>query len=240
MHKTALITGSARRIGAAIARKLHAQEFNVVIHYLNSKKEAIELCDELNAIRPQSAMSLRADLTLLKDMEQLIQNSTDFWSRLDVLVNNASVFYKTHLEKTTEIQWEKMFSSNLKAPFFLAQYAASFLKKQNGCIVNVADIHAEQAMKDYSVYCMTKAAIVMLTKALAKELSPEVRVNAVAPGPVEWPEAENTLDVLMQQKLIDRTFLKRKGSAEDIAEAVFFLVKDASYITGQVLRVAGF
>lgn len=240
MNKIALVTGSARRIGAAIACKLHSEGFNVVIHYLSSQAEANSLCDALNRIRPSSAVPLKCDLTKLVEIKQLIDKTIDSFGRLDVLVNNASAFFKTSLGKTTENQWGQLIDTNLKAPFFLAQQAAPYLKKQQGCIVNIADIHGEQAMRDYSVYCISKAGLIMLTKALAKEFAPDIRVNAVSPGPVEWPEAENSLNTIIQQKLVDRTFLKRKGSAEDIAEAVLFLVKEASYVTGQVLRVAGF
>lgn len=237
--KVALITGSAKRIGAEIARTLHEEGMKVVIHYNISGDEALALCEELNRTRAHSAIALRADLTEPESGKVLVQHAANEWGRLDVLVNNASRFYRTALASVTEYAWDDLMTSNLKAPFFLAQAAAPFLAAHEGLIVNITDIHAERPLHDYSVYCISKSGLLMMTKVLAKELGPKVRVNAVAPGSVEWPEGENSLSEEDKQKIISRTVLKRSGCATDIAKAVLFFVRDANYITGQVLNVDG-
>jgi len=237
--KVVLVTGAARSVGAEIARTLHAAGMNIVIHYNASEEEGVKLCEELNTHRKHSAKALRADLQDDESCKALVVRTAEIWSRLDVLVNNASRFYRTELGKTTEYAWDDLMMSNLKAPFFLSQSAAPFLAQQEGCIVNISDIHAERPLSGYSVYCISKNAISMMTKALAKELGPRVRVNAVAPGAVLWPEGENELSEKIKQKIIERTILSRSGSPKDIAKAVLFFVRDAEYVTGQILSVDG-
>lgn len=239
MPQVALITGAARRVGAAIARRLHQEGMRVALHYHTSKDAATSLCQELNEIRPHSAMLLQADLTATTQLEKLIEQVLTEWGKLHVLINNASRFYRTPLDKATEIEWNDLLDSNLKAPFFLAQAASPYLAMQQGCIINIADIHGERPMRDYGVYCISKAGLIMLTKVLAKELSPDIRVNAIAPGTVMAPEGENNLTPELKQKILDRIALHKMGEAEDVAKAVMFLIRDANYITGQVLTVDG-
>lgn len=237
--KVALITGAARRIGAEITRELHQAGMNVVLHYNSSEEEAIKLCEQLNQKRDNSAAIVRADLQQPGSETALIQQAGKIWERLDVLVNNASRFYRTALGKVTEYAWDDLMDSNLKAPFFLSQAAAPYLAKHKGCIVNITDIHGDRPLRDYSIYCISKGGLTMLTKVLAKELGPLIRVNAVAPGAIIWPEGENSLSEAEKQKIIDRTILECSGSAEHIAKAVLFFVRDADYVTGQVLMVDG-
>lgn len=237
-NKVALITGAAKRVGAAIARLLHQQGMNIIIHYHTSHDAASQLVQELNAKRENSATMLAADLNQINECENLIKQAEKIWQRLDVLVNNASRFYPTLFGEVEQAQWQDLFASNLQAPFFLAQMTAPFLKKQRGCIINVTDIHAEKPLKNYAVYCLTKAGLSMLTKVLAKELAPEIRVNAVAPGAVCWPEGVNELTDEMKHKIVEQTLLKRAGTAQDIAKAVKFFI-DNDYITGQSLAVDG-
>ena len=237
--KVALITGAARRVGAEIAMLLHQSGMNVILHYHTSQKEAKDLCAVLNKKRHHSAIICCANLLETAGLQEIINHSVTEWGRLDVLVNNASSFYKTTMGKVTEQEWDDLLASNLKAPFFLSQNAALHLSKQQGCIINIADIHAERPMRDYSVYCISKAGLLMLTKALAKELGPHVRVNAISPGVVAWPEGENTVSEIGKQKIIERTVLQRHGDAKEIAKAVLFFVDAADFITGQVLAVDG-
>ena len=235
--KVALVTGAARRIGAEIVRTLHHAGMNIILHYNASEEEATQLCEQLNHKRAQSAVAVRADLQEAESERVLIQQAVKVWGRLDVLVNNASRFYHTSFGKVTEYAWNDLMNSNLKAPFFLAQAAASFLAAEQGCIVNIADV--ERPIREYSVYSISKSGLVMMTKVLAKELGPLVRVNAVAPGAILWPEGKNTLLEDEKQKIIDHTCLLRPGEPEDIAKAVLFLVRDANYVTGHVLTVDG-
>lgn len=238
--KIALITGAAKRIGAKIAQTLHDKGLNVVIHYRHSQQEALALCQKLNNIRPDSAVTIAADLNDTKLLFRLIERAYDKWKRLDVLVNNASSFYPTPFENVTEQEWLDLMNSNLTGPFFLSQSAASVLKEHDGCIINIADINAMRPIKKYSVYCIAKAGLVMMTKSLAKELGPKIRVNAVAPGSILWPEdQQNKLTEEVEEKIIARTCLKRQGTPEDIAKAVWFLINDAPYITGDVIAVDG-
>jgi pteridine reductase len=237
--KVALVTGAARRIGAEIARQLHDNGMNIVLHYNASEEEAVKVSEELNKKRNHSAVAIQADLLEPESEKLLVQHAADVWKRLDVLVNNASRFYRTAIGKVTEYAWDDLINSNLKAPFFLAQAAAPILAASQGCIVNITDIHAERPLKDYSVYCISKSGLLMMTKVLAKELGPLVRVNAVAPGAILWPEGKNTLSDPEKQKIIDQTALKREGNPEDIAKAVLFFVRDADYVTGQVMDVDG-
>lgn len=238
-QKVALITGAARRIGATIARVLHQSGMNVLVHYYTSQDEAEQLCGELNALRDNSAVAVQADLSVMTNASLLIERSFQVWGRLDVLVNNASRFYKTFTGEVTESHWDDLLANNVKAPFFLCQAAAPYLREQQGCIVNITDIHAERPVSDYPVYCISKAGLVMLTKALAKELGPDIRVNAVSPGAIAWPEGENSLSEELKQKIVDRTTLGRGGEPLDIAKAVLYFVRDAEYVTGQILGVDG-
>lgn len=238
LNKVALITGAAKRIGAVIARSLHQQGFNVIIHYHHSQKEASELCRKLNEQRPNSAVVVAANLNDLSECKTLIEHSYQIWDRLDVLVNNASTFYQTPIGNTHALEWEDLLGTNVKAPFFLAQAAVDSLRQHQGCIVNIADIHAERPLKNYTVYCIAKAGVVMLTKSLARELGPDIRVNAVAPGAILWPDEKNELSEVIKQQIIEKTCLKRPGKPEDIAETVLFLINQ-KYITGQVIAVDG-
>lgn len=237
--KVVLITGAARRVGAEIARTLHAQGMQIAIHYRSSADDAHNLCQSLNEQRPDSAVALQADLHDTANLPQLVDAVVRTWGRLDVLINNASNFYPTPIGKATEDQWNDLLGSNLKAPFFLAQASAPALAQSQGCIINMVDIHAQQPLKSYPIYCMAKAGLLMMTKALAKELGPHVRVNAIAPGAVLWPEDESQLSKNVQDQIIARTALKREGTPADIANTIVFLVSHADYITGQVLAVDG-
>lgn len=237
--KVALVTGAARRVGAEIARTLHEAGMNLVLHYNMSEEESKLLCNELNQKREHSAVTVRAALGEFEGEKNLIQQSVDVWGRLDVLVNNASRFYRTDLGEITEFAWNDLMNSNLKGPFFLAQAAVPFLAATQGNIVNITDIHAEHPLRDYSVYCISKCGLLMMTKLLAKELGPNIRVNAVAPGAILWPEGTNTLSEEEKQKIVSQTALERPGSPADIAKAVLFFIRDAEYVTGQVLNVDG-
>ncbi|VAW95183.1 FolM Alternative dihydrofolate reductase 1 [hydrothermal vent metagenome] len=235
--RVVLITGGAHRIGAHTARTLHAEGANLVLHYRSSRNAAHTLQSELNQNRADSVVLICADLLDEATLPALISDAYSAWKRLDVLVNNASTFYPTPIGKATPQQWEDLFGSNLKAPFFLAQAAAPHLKIRRGCIVNIVDIHADRPLKRHPIYSTAKAGLVMLTKALACELGPEIRVNAVAPGAILWPETD--MDEVTKQRIINRTFLKRQGSPEHIARAVLYLIRDAEYTSGQVLTVDG-
>lgn len=235
----ALITGSAKRIGAAIARALHADGYDLALHYRGSGEAMAALAAELEAARPGSTLTLQADLAEFDRLPELIAQTVGRYGRLDALVNNASGFAPTPIGSATPAQWDALFASNARAPFFLAQAAAPHLKAARGAIVNLVDIYAERPLRDHSLYCMAKAALVMATRALALELAPDVRVNAVAPGAILWPEAEGAKDEAAKAAMLARTPLGRTGSAEEIAEAVRWLLREARYTTGQVLRVDG-
>jgi pteridine reductase len=237
--KVVLITGGAKRVGAAICRRLHGEGASLMIHYRSSVAEAEALRDELNRIRPDSAALVQADLHDVERLPDLVAATVENYGRLDVLINNASSFYPTTVGEIKEKDWHDLLGTNLKAPLFLSQAAADSLRHSHGCIVNIADIHAERPMKSYLVYSIAKAGLVALTKSLAHELGPEVRVNAVAPGPIMWPEGDRTFDEQERRRIVAHTLLKREGSPDDIARAVRFLVKDASYITGTILPVDG-
>ena len=236
--KVALVTGGARRIGAAIVRKLHDNDYKVVIHCRYALNDAHVLAVKLNQIRPDSAFVLRRELTENLAADEMITTVMDWAGRLDLLVNNASVFIRTDCTTFANEEWQRLFDTNVKAPFLLSMAARSSLKKHNGAIINLTDIHAEKPLKGYSVYCQTKAALEMQTKTLAREFSPEVRVNAVAPGATIWPEDLNTLTDAERQKIIARTPLKQHGNPEYIAQAVLALAENA-FITGQILKVDG-
>lgn len=235
--KVVLITGAAKRIGACTARMLHEAGMKVIIHYHTSTQAADTLVAELNARRKDSASALQANLDDESIYEDFIQQAINRWGGLDVLVNNASTFFPTPVGSITTDDWDRLINSNMKAPLFLSQAAAPALKKSNGCIINMADIHALQPMREHPVYCAAKAGLVMITRSLAKELGPDIRVNAVAPGAILWPE--NEMPDETKTLILNRTALKRPGSIEDIAKAILFLVRDADYITGQILPIDG-
>ncbi|MGD8408379.1 MAG: pteridine reductase [Thiohalophilus sp.] len=235
-HKVVLITGAAHRIGATTARLLHAQGMNIVLHYRHSREAAEKLQLELEHQRADSVVLVQADLHHTDELKPLVNQAAGVWGRLDVLINNASSFYPTPFESADLEQWDDLMGSNVKAPFFLSQAAAPYLKQQSGCIVNIVDIHAERPLRNFPIYSMAKAALAMATKALAAELGPEIRVNGVAPGAILWPE---NLESEAKEKIISRTFLKRRGDPQDIANAILYLVRDAGYMTGQILAVDG-
>ena len=237
--KVALVTGAARRIGAEIASILHENGMNVVIHYHFSARNAKKLCNSLNEKRANSAITLKANLFDHAQLTPLVTDAKNAWGRLDVLINNASCFYKTPVGKIPETTWEHVINTNLRAPFFLAQLAAPYLAKQSGSIVNIVDIHAERPMQNFSIYSISKAGLNMLTKSLACELGPKIRVNSVSPGPIIWPEGKSALSASLKHKIIQSTLLKRHGNPLEIAKAVLFLVRDADFITGQDIAVDG-
>lgn len=232
-----LITGAARRIGAVIAQTLHAADCDLALHCRNSRAELDQLIAALERARPQSTLALQADLAQIEGIAGLVEATLARFGRLDGLVNNASSFFPTTLGEVTSAQWEQLFASNARAPFFLSQAAAPHLKARKGAIVNLLDIYAERPLAGYSVYCMAKAAQAAMTHALAQELGPQVRVNGVAPGAVMWPEGK--ADLAYQSNIIERTPLKRTGEPEEIAEAVRWLLCDAHFVTGQIIRVDG-
>lgn len=236
-NKVALITGSARRIGAEIARTLHAAGACVVVHYSTSVTAAEQLIAELNAIRPGSCLGYQADLGNVETLRNMVSEVILLTGGLDILVNNASSFHPTPIGSITEKDWEQLFDSNLKGPLFLSQAAAPYLKASQGCIINMVDIHAQRPLARHSVYCAAKAGLVMLTQSLAQELGPAVRVNAVAPGIIIWPETDQ--NEAIKQDLVSRTALKREGVPAEIAQTVLFLAQSATYITGQVIAVDG-
>lgn len=238
-NKVVLITGGAKRVGAAITRALHQQGANVMLHYHTSQQEAETLQAELNQTRADSVAIMQANLLQTADLPKLIQATLQQFGRLDALINNASSYYATPLGGISEAQWDELTGSNLKAPLFLSQAAADALFASRGCIVNITDMHIERPKKHYIVYSAAKAGLVNLTKSLAQELAPNVRVNAVAPGPVLWPEDNQEFDETYRQQVVNQTLLKRTGEPEDIAKAVKFLVYDAPFITGHVLAVDG-
>lgn len=237
--KAVLVTGGAKRVGAAICRRLHASGARVAIHYRSSASEAEALRDELNALRADSTAIFQADLLDLKALPILVNNVVNKFGQLDVLVNNASSFYATPLPKIDDLQWNDLLGTNLKGPLFLAQAAAHELHHRHGCIVNIADIHAERPMRGHLLYSVAKAGLVALTKGLAQEMAPQVRVNAIAPGVIIWPETDAWQDMEQRRNIVAHTLLKREGEPEDIARTVQFLIADAPYITGQIISVDG-
>ncbi|HET6604683.1 MAG TPA: pteridine reductase [Xanthomonadaceae bacterium] len=233
----ALVTGAARRVGAVIARTLHGAGYELALHYRNSAREVADLQAELEAIRPRSTLVLRADLSHTPSLADLVGSVVAHFGGLDALVNNASAFYPTPVGHIEEKHWDELFASNARAPLFLAQAAAPYLKSRAGAIVNLADIYADRPLARHTVYCMAKAALVMATRSLARELGPEVRVNAVSPGAVLWPESGGTYTD--PQALVEATALKRTGTPEDVAAAVLWLLREARFTTGEVIRVDG-
>jgi pteridine reductase len=235
--KVALVTGAARRVGAAIARRLHAAGANVVLHYRGADADAAQLEKELNGTRAGSAMKVKGDLLAPVAPKALVDAALQRYARLDFLVNNASAFYPTALGEIEAGHWEELIGSNLRAPLFLAQAAATQLALAGGAIVNIADIHAERPLKGYVVYSIAKAGLVALTRSLALELGPGVRVNAVAPGAIAWPE-DGQFEPAERSRIVATTPLARTGTPEEIAQAVHFLCT-APFVTGQVLAVDG-
>ena len=235
--RTALVTGAARRVGAEIAAQLHAAGADVGIHYRNSADDATNLVARLNAMRPDSAAAFQADLLDIESIPALIDEVVGWRGGLDVLVNNASTFYPTPLGEITGAQWDDLVGSNFKAPLFLSQAAAASLRGRRGSIVNIVDIHAQRPLRDHLVYGSAKAGLAMLTRALAKELAPDVRVNGVSPGAILWPEGDMSEDT--KASILDEVPLARAGDPGDIAGCVVYLVRDATYVTGQIVAVDG-
>ena len=235
--KTVLVTGAARRIGAAIAQAMHAAGANVVIHHRGSADAAATLARDLNQSRKGSALTLHADLADLGSIANVVEQTVTRFARLDVLVNNASSFYPTPVGEITLRQWDDLIGSNLRAPLFLSQAAAPELKRTQGLILNLIDIHAWRPLRRHTVYSVAKAGLATLTRSLARELAPEVRVNGIAPGPVLWPDGD--LEPELKQEIMERTALKRMGTPDDVARAAVFFAQDAPYVTGQILAVDG-
>jgi len=232
--KTALITGGAQRIGAQIAQTLHNNGYNIIIHYRHSKQAAETLAQILNAQRNNTATIIQAELSNLNDIQTLSHSI----EQLDVLINNASVFYPTPVEDANQETWHNIMDTNVMAPFFLSQSLATALRKTSGCIINIVDIHAERPLKNHAIYNISKAGIAMMTKTLAKELAPEIRVCGVSPGSILWPKDESSLTDDQKNKMLNRIVLGKQGCATDIANTVLFLIK-SSYITGQIISVDG-
>ncbi len=235
--RVVLITGGAKRLGATTVRALHAAGASIVVHYHQSREAAERLVAELNAQRAGSAHAVSANLLDTDALPALVAAALERYGRLDVLVNNASSFYPTPVGEITAAQFDDLIGTNLRAPLFLTQAAAPALRATQGLVINMADIHGQRPLKDYPVYSAAKAALVMLTRSLARELGPEVRVNAIAPGPVLWPE--QPLDDALKAEIVGKTALKRSGSPEDIARTALFLATSAPFITGQVIAVDG-
>ena len=232
--KTALITGGAQRIGAQITKTLHKHGFDVIIHYRHSKQAASSLMQILNQRRAHSARILQAELSAVSSLQTLVKNIEN----LDVLINNASVFYPTPINKVSQQAWHQIISTNLMAPFFLSQSLAPILAKNHGCIINIVDIHSQRPLKNYAIYNISKAGIAMMTKTLAKELAPKIRVCGVAPGAILWPQNEAELSSEQQNKMLGKIALGKQGSAKDVANTVLFLAT-SPYITGQIINVDG-
>jgi pteridine reductase len=236
-HRVVLITGGAKRLGAATARALHGAGASIVVHYHRSAGDAQALVGELNARRHGSAHAVGANLLDTGALPGLVQAVLARYGRLDVLINNASSFYPTPVGGITATHFEDLVGTNLRAPLFLSQAAAPALRATQGLILNMADIHGQRPLKGHSVYSVAKAGLVMLTKSLARDLGPDIRVNAIAPGPVMWPE--QPMEDALKAEIIDKTALKRSGSPDDIARLVLFLATQAPYVTGQVIAVDG-
>ena len=235
-----LITGGSGRIGAQTARRLHETGMKLAIHYRSSEAQAKALQAELEGKRPDSVLLLQADLHDMAALPGLIDSVGQRFGRLDALINNASSFYPTPVLEMNEDQWEDLFGSNVKAPLFLAKAAVPFLKKHNGCIINLVDVHAFRPMKNHTIYSMAKAANAMMVKSLARELAPDIRVNGVAPGAIAWPELnDQQVDETRIEEILSRVPLGRKGEFDDIAKTIRFLIHDAPYITGEIIAVDG-
>lgn len=237
--KVVLVTGGAKRVGAAICRRLHAAGASIALHYRSSVQEALALQAELQARRPGSVLSVQADLLDPDAISRLVHDTAQHFGRLDALVNNASSFFATPLGEIDERHWNDLIGTNLKAPLLLAQAAADELRRNHGAIVNIVDIHAERPMRGHLLYSVAKAGLTALTRALAQEMAPQVRVNAIAPGVIMWPESTEWLDEEQRRKIIAHTLLKHEGEPDDVARTVQFLLNDAPYVTGQIIAVDG-
>lgn len=235
--QVALVTGAAKRLGAAMARTLHEDGADVVVHYRSSRTAAEQLVAQLNACRPASAYAVACDVLDTASLPQLIDTVVERYGRLDILINNASSFFPTPMGEITAAQWDDLIGTNLRAPLFLAQAAAAHLKRSRGLILNMVDIHGQRPLPAHPVYSAAKAGLIMLTRSLARELGPEVRVNGIAPGPVLWPE--HGLAPELQEEIIRKTLLQRHGEPDDIARAVLFFAKNAPFVTGQILAIDG-
>ena len=235
--KVALITGGAKRIGACIAKTLHQAGMNVVIHYHSSADAARAIQKQLNEQRKHSCLLIQSDLSNHDTLKSIVKESVTQMGRLDVLVNNASAFFPTPLKSASEKDWIRLMDTNLKAPFFLTQAASPYLIKQRGCVINLIDIYAQRPLENHPIYCASKAGLASLTRSFAQSLAPDVRVNGLAPGAILWPEDQH--DEVAQQRLLSRTPLKRLGDPQDIANAALFLIRDAPYISGQILNIDG-
>ncbi|WP_295625212.1 pteridine reductase [uncultured Nitrosomonas sp.] len=238
-EKVILVTGGAKRVGAAICRRLHAQGARLIVHYRSSFEEAKLLHDELNQERAGSVALVQANLLDIAIFSELVKKVVNRFGQLDVLINNASSFFPTLLSQCTLEDWNDLVGSNLQAPLFLTQAVAPYLKERRGCVVNIVDIHAERPLKNYVIYNAAKGGLLALTKSLAVEMAPEVRVNGVSPGPILWPQDGEWADEAARQQIIASTLLKRCGEPDDIAKTVQFLIADAPYITGQIIAVDG-
>ncbi|MEX0902766.1 MAG: pteridine reductase [Pseudohongiellaceae bacterium] len=236
-----LVTGAARRIGACILEHFHSRGFNSILHYNRSEDEARRLSERLNAARPDSVTTLQADLTDSSSVNRLAQQAVASYGRLDVLVNNASTFYATPLSTATDEDWNTIVDSNLKAAYFLSQFLTRALRDRNGAIVNIIDIHADKPLPNYSIYNIAKAGLKAMTRSLARDLAPDIRVNGVAPGAILWPEpaAGEAADPALEKQVLDEISLGRLGRPEDIATLAYFLASEATYLTGEVIRVDG-
>lgn len=238
IRPVALITGSARRVGATIARALHGAGYDVALHYRHSQAEMQALVGELEAARAHSTLALQADLADTAQLPGLVDAVRQRFGRLDALVNNASAFHATPVGSITGRDWDDLFAANARAPLFLSQAAAPHLAARRGAIVNLVDVYAERPLAQHSVYCMAKAALAALTRSLALDLAPDVRVNGVAPGAVMWPENDAKADD-DRAGMIARTPLRRAGEPGDVASAVLWLLRDTPFVTGQIIRVDG-
>ncbi len=234
----ALVTGSAKRIGAEIVKHLHQKDYRVVIHHHSSEKEALALCDILNTSRQDSAIAVQGNLLDIEKCKAVAEVARNQWQRIDLLVNNASTFYPTPITEATEQQWDDLIGTNLKAPFFLSQQLVPHLKETNGNIINIVDIYAKSPLIGHPIYSIAKAGNVMLTKSLAKELAPDIRVNGIAPGNILWPNKNETATSEEKKDAIKKIAMQRQGSLNDITQAVIYLA-DAPYITGQIITVDG-
>jgi pteridine reductase len=235
--KTILITGAAKRIGAACVRFLHQSGHRLIVHYHQSQQEAEALCAELNQLRENSAYSIAANLEKIEEIQKLAQKSIEVWHGVDVLINNASVFYPQTTQEVTAASWQQIMACHLTAPFFLAQGLRDSLAERQGCIINLLDIHAERGLKNCPVYSLAKAGLAAMTRILAKELAPQIRVNGIAPGAILWPETP--LTDLQKNLILERVALERIGDVDDIAQAMLFLIHNSPYITGQILTIDG-
>ena len=236
-NKVALITGGARRIGSYIAKTLHQSGYDIMIHYRHSEDDAHDLCTRLNVQRQNSCARIDGDLSNIHSYEKIINATIQTYGKLDALINNASTFYPTNIEEVSEEHWQELMASNLKAPIFLSKYATPELRKTHGSIINIIDIYAQRPLANHPIYCSAKAGLQMLTKSLAYDLAPEIRVNGVAPGAILWPENDSGMN--SPEELLKRIPLQRLGDPSDIAKTIRFLLNDVPYISGQIISIDG-